>query len=121
MSRAHAARHRDQPSIYYEWLDKQPTKRQPDDEQIVAVLTAQREDKRTGKFARALGSRKTWLGLRGQAHDVARCTVERIKREQGWEGARYGSQHRTTIPDAEHHRYPDLVDRNFFAPGPSTA
>ena len=42
-----------------------------------------------------------------------------ISSEQGWEGARYGSKHRTTIPDAEHHRYPDLVDRNFFAPAPN--
>ena len=106
-------------STYYEWVDKAPTRRQLADEQILAVLTAQREDRRTGKFARTLGSRKTWIRLRGQGHDVARCTVERIMREQGWEGARYGSKHRTTIPAAEHHRYPDLVDRNFFAPAPN--
>ena len=107
------------PSTYYEWVDKAPTKRQLADEQIVALLTAQREDKRTGKFARTLGSRKTWIRLRGQGHDVARCTVERVMREQGWEGARYGSKHRTTIADREHVRYPDLVDRNFFAPAPN--
>jgi putative transposase len=46
-------------STYYGRVDKQPTKRQLADEQIVAALIAQREDKRTGKFVRTLGSRKT--------------------------------------------------------------
>ena len=40
-------------------------------------------------------------------------------REQGWEGARYGSKHKTTIADDSHPRYPDLVDRNFCAPAPN--
>jgi putative transposase len=39
--------------------------------------------------------------------------------EQGWEGARYGSKHKTTIADDSHQRYPDLVDRNFHAPAPN--
>jgi putative transposase len=51
----------------------------------------------------------------GQGHDVARSTVERIMREQGWEGARYGSKHKTTVADDSHVRYPDLVDRRFYA------
>ncbi len=49
---------------------------------------AAREDKKTGKFVKTLGSRKLWIWLRGQGHDVARCTVERIMGENGWEGAR---------------------------------
>ena len=60
-----------------------------------------------------LGSRKIWIRLRGKGHDVARCTVERLMREQGWEGARYGSKLRTTIANEEHNRAPDLVDRDF--------
>lgn len=40
-------------------------------------------------------------------------------REQGWEGARYGSKHKTTITDPGHDRRPDLVDRNFWAPAPN--
>ena len=83
------------------------------------IITAQREDKKTGKFVQTLGSRKMWIRLRGQGHEVARCTVERIMREQGWEGARYGSKHKTTIADDSHSRYPDLVDRNFHAPAPN--
>ena len=40
-------------------------------------------------------------------------------REQGWEGARYGSKHKTTIADDSHVRYPDLVDRRFYAAAPN--
>ena len=107
------------PSTYYEWVDKQPTKRQLADAELVAIIRAQHEDKKTGRFVQTLGARKLWIRLRGQGHDVARCTVERIMREQGWEGARYGSQHKTTIAEPGHDRRPDLVDRNFWAPAPN--
>src|ERR1700755_637133 len=40
-------------------------------------------------------------------------------REQGWEGARYGSKHKTTLADDTHQRYPDLVDRCFYAAAPN--
>ena len=72
-----------------------------------------------GKFVQTLGSRNLWIRLRSQGHDVARCTVERIMRENGWEGARYGSKHKTTIADDTHRRYPDLVDRRFYAAAPN--
>ena len=86
-------------STYYEWITKTPTRRQLRDAELVEIITAQREDSKTGKFVQTLGSRKMWIRLRGQGHEVARCTVERIMREQGWEGARYGSKHKTTIAD----------------------
>jgi putative transposase len=60
-----------------------------------------------------------WIRLRGLGHEVGRCTVERIMREQGWEGAQYGSKHKTKIADDTHQRYPDLVDRNFHASAPN--
>jgi len=107
------------PSTYYEWIAKNPTRRQLRDAEMAEIITAAREDKRTGKFVQTLGSRKLWIWLRGQGHDVARCTVERIMREQGWEGARYGSKHKTTIADDTHQRYPDLVDRHFYAAAPN--
>ena len=106
-------------STYYEWITKTPTRRQLRDAELVEIITAQREDRKTGKFVQTLGSRKLWIRLRGQGHEVARCTVERIRREQGWEGARYGSAHKTTIGNEAHWRYPDLVDRNFHAPTPN--
>ena len=40
-------------------------------------------------------------------------------RDNGWEGARYGSKHKTTIADDSHVRYPDLVDRRFYASAPN--
>jgi putative transposase len=59
------------------------------------------------------------LRLRGKGHDVARCTVERLMRGQGWEGAAYGQPHRTTIGDPKQPRHPDLVDRNFRPAAPN--
>jgi transposase InsO family protein len=40
-------------------------------------------------------------------------------REQGWEGAQYGSKHKPTIADDSHVRYPDLLDRRFHASAPN--
>lgn len=107
------------PSTYYEWINKTPTRRQVREAELVEIISTQRNDAKTGKFVQTLGSRKMWIRLRGQGHDVARCTVERIMRAQGWEGARYGSKHKTTISDDSHARYPDLVDRHFCAPTPN--
>ena len=107
------------PSTFYEWVTKQATRRQLADAALVAAIGAQREDKKAGRFVQTLGARKMWIRLRGQGHDVARCTVERVMREQGWQGPVYGSQRRTTIPDEAHPRAADLVDRNFWAPAPN--
>lgn len=71
------------PSTYYEWIARTPTLRQVRDSELVEIILAAREDRKTGKFVQTLGSRKLWIWLRGQGHDVARCTVERIMRENG--------------------------------------
>lgn len=105
------------PSTYYEWMSKTATRRQLRDAEVVEIIATAREDKKNGRFVQTLGSRKLWIWLRGQGHDVARCTVERIMSGQGWEGARYGAKHRTTIADDSHVRHPDLVDRRFYACG----
>ncbi len=70
------------PSTYYERLARVPGRRDQRDNAVAALIAAQREQHR---FARSLGSRKTWLRLRGQGHDVARCTVERVMRGPGGE------------------------------------
>jgi putative transposase len=107
------------PATFYEWIAKQPTRQQLRDEQVTALLRAERQDPKTGKFACTLGSRKMWLRLRGKGHDVARCTVERLMREHGWQGAAYGRKHVTTIGDPKAPRHPDLVDRNFSPAAPN--
>jgi putative transposase len=57
------------------------------------------------------GARKVWRQLRREGVQVARCTVERLKRELGLRGAVRGKSHRTTTAD--------LVDRVFAASRPN--
>jgi putative transposase len=59
------------------------------------------------------GARKVWLALNREGRPVARCTVERLMRELGLEGARRGRRHRTTIADPGAPRPADLVQRRF--------
>lgn len=103
-------------STYYEWIRRRPSKQQLRDETVTTLIAAERA---ASPFVATLGSRKMWIRLRGKGHDVARCTVERLMRTNGWEGARYGSKHVTTIADGTHSRFPDLVDRDFNPVAPN--
>jgi len=60
-----------------------------------------------------------WLHLRQAGHEVARCTVERLMRALGLQGARRGKVKRTTISDPAHTRAKDLVRRNFAPLAPN--
>jgi putative transposase len=65
------------------------------------------------------GARKVWLELNAQGVTVARCTVERLMRTNGWRGNVRGRRKpRTTVPDPANPRHPDLVNRDFRASGP---
>ena len=103
------------PSTYYDARDRQPSKRQQRDAELVALIEAERGT----KFGRLLGARKMWLRLRRQGHDVARCTVERLFRQLGISGATRAKAPRTTIPDEAAERPTDLVDRQFVANKPN--
>ncbi|MGH8833537.1 MAG: IS3 family transposase, partial [Actinomycetes bacterium] len=59
------------------------------------------------------GARKVWLQLNREGVTVARCTVERLMKLLGLEGARRGRRVRTTRPDVAAARPADLVERNF--------
>jgi putative transposase len=59
------------------------------------------------------GARKVWLALNREGIPVARCTVERLMRQLGLEGARRGRKRRTTIADPGAVRPADLVQRRF--------
>lgn len=65
------------------------------------------------------GPRKVWRQLRREGVRVARCTVERLMRDMGLQGAIRGRKFRTTIPDVAALRPPDRVDRDFTARRPN--
>lgn len=65
------------------------------------------------------GARKVCRLLRCQGVDVARCTVERLMRQQVVRGIRRGKQFVTTHSDASSTRPPDHVQRCFPADPPN--
>jgi len=65
------------------------------------------------------GVRKVWHQLRREGTAVARCTVERLMRGLGLQGAVRGRRFKTTIPDEAANRPLDLVERNFTAERPN--
>jgi transposase InsO family protein len=66
------------------------------------------------------GADKVWAQLNREGTRVARCTVERLMRSQGIQGARRGRVwKRTTIGDDTLSRPADLVERQFHASGPN--
>ncbi len=65
------------------------------------------------------GARKVWRLLAREGIVVARCTVERLMRQQGLRGIRRGKQFVTTRPDSSASRPPDHVQRCFRADRPN--
>src|SRR5262249_3305664 len=65
------------------------------------------------------GHRKMWKRRRREGVKVAGCTVQRLMRKRGLQGAVRGRTFKTTVPELEAIRPPDLVARNFTASGPN--
>ncbi|KIT18099.1 Integrase core domain protein [Jannaschia aquimarina] len=65
------------------------------------------------------GARKVWRQLRREGFEVARCTVERLMRAMGLQGAVRGKTVRTTVPDPAQPCPRDKVNRVFSAPAPN--
>jgi putative transposase len=100
-------------SAYYQRKTGQRSARSQEDERLLAQIRALHE----ANFY-AYGSRRMWIALRRAGEPVARCTVERLMRTNGLQGAkRRGKPWRTTSPDPVARRRPDLVDRDFTAAG----
>ena len=68
---------------------------------------------------RVYGARKVWLQLGREGTRVARCTVERLMRQDGLRGVRRGRRAKTTQPGGEAARPADLVKRAFTATRPN--
>ena len=68
----------------------------------------------------AYGYRRVHKALQREGVDVGRDQVARLMRREGLAGAkRRGKPWRTTKPDPAAGRHPDLVNRQFTAPGPN--
>lgn len=65
------------------------------------------------------GATKMWSHLQRQGIAVARCTVERLMRAQGWHGVTRRKKVRTTVADPAAARAADLVKRQFRVPAPN--
>jgi putative transposase len=65
------------------------------------------------------GARKVWRQLNREQMPVARCTVERLMRSLGLQGAVRGRKCRTTIADDSAQRPLDHVNRQFWATRPN--
>jgi putative transposase len=96
------------PSTYYERRQRRPSR------------AAQRDTMLRGEIERVYranyavyGARKVWLQLNREGIAVARCTVERLMRDMGLQGARRGRTCRTTVADPAAARPADLVQRRF--------
>ena len=108
------------PRTYWARKSRPPSRRAVSDAGLTARLRAIREPGKDGrrKPESLYGSLKTWAHLRRQGVRVARCTVERLMRANGWKGVSRARTTRTTVPDPGHSRAPDLVERDFTASAP---
>ncbi|RRH72636.1 hypothetical protein EG244_14465, partial [Falsigemmobacter faecalis] len=68
---------------------------------------------------RGCGGRRIWRQLGREGFDIARCTVARLMKGMGIQGAIRGKPHRTTIPDKKAPCPLDKVNRQFQGPAPN--
>lgn len=101
-------------STYYAAKNRAPSDRSVRD----AELKTQISRVHTDNFS-VYGVRKVWRQLHREGIPVARCTVARLMRDLGLEGARRGKKIRTTIRDDGQERAGDLLRRDFTASRPN--
>jgi putative transposase len=109
------------PRTFYAWAARAPSKRALWDAAITEVLAGYYQPDQDGKRKpeSLYGSPKMWAHLRREGIEVARCTVERLMRANGWQGVRRVTKVRTTVPDPGADRAPDLVERRFRVQAPN--
>jgi putative transposase len=111
------------PNTYRAWHRRGSSKRALWDTTITEVLAGYYEPDDQGRHCpeSLYGSVKMWAHLNREGIEVAKCTVERLMRLNGWAGVtRRVAPPRTTIRDPEAlQRPPDLVDRKFKVAAPN--
>lgn len=102
-------------SAYYERAKGRRSARAIEDERLLERIREVHE-----RNYCAYGYRRTWIALKHEGESVGRGRVQRLMRGAGIQGAkRRGKPWRTTTPDPEARRRPDLVERDFSAKGPN--
>jgi putative transposase len=102
-------------SAFYHRQTGQRSARQLEDERLLEVI---RETHK--RNYEAYGYRRTWKALLRAGEQAPRCQVQRLMAANGIRGAkRRGKPWRTTTPDPQGTRRPDLVERDFTAGRPN--
>ena len=108
------------PSTYYEtkrqqWEPQRRSARRRRDE-VLEVEVQRVFDDNLGVY----GVRKVWVQLNRESIGVAKCTVRRLMRQMGLQGATRGKAFKkTTVVDPGAVRPADLVNRQFTASAPN--
>jgi len=108
------------PRTYWAYLSHAPSKRELWDAAVTEIMAGIYERGENGRRPpeSMYGTLKMWEYLQRQGVPVAKCTVGRLKNDNGWHGRTRGRRVRTTIPDPAASRAPDLVNRQFAAAAP---
>ncbi len=102
-------------SAFYHRQTGQRSTRRLEDERLLGVIRDTHK-----KNYEAYGYRRTWKALLRAGEQVPRCQVQRLMAANGIRGAkRRGKPWRTTTPDPQGARRPDLVERDFTAERPN--
>jgi len=101
-------------SAYYERASGRRSDREIEDGRLTRVI----RELHASNY-HAYGYRRMWKALLRAGEEVPRCRVQRLMREAQIQGAkRRGKPWRTTKPDPEAARRPDLVERDFHRERP---
>jgi putative transposase len=102
-------------SAYYQRASGRRSTRAVEDERLLARI----RELHAGNYY-AYGYRRMWKALRRAGEQVPRCRVQRLMKRDGIVGAkRRGKPWRTTRPDPQATRRPDLVQRDFRVERPN--
>ncbi|MET9499828.1 IS3 family transposase [Streptomyces sp. NPDC006552] len=101
-------------STYYAAKNRTPSPRSIRDAELKTQISRVHAD----NFG-VYGVRKTWRQLHREGIPAARCTVARLMRDLGLQGARRGKKIRTTVRDDGNERASDLLRRDFTASRPN--
>jgi putative transposase len=102
------------PPTYYAAKARPPSARAQRDEMFRPVLLQLWRD----NFG-VYGARKLWKAARRSGLDVGRDQVARLMRELDISGVNRSKRVRTTRPDGQAARHPNLVDRQFITDAPN--